>query len=252
MADIKIEYKRFKFDKDELVYKKSDAEELNKNPDYEGSRGDRYVGGGKLTWGYIPVYKVMGQEAIPNLDSGEVDKVYIIKNINDEESELEYVVEEFLFSTPKFSFNNITTIDNIDPLIIEGIRYNIETYEWSYDARQYGNTKTPFRYGNIPEDMLGWWKGDIQEEVAQERNVDCGVLDDDSMINHPRHYNQYRIEVIDIIEDATKDMTGIEAVCIANVLKYVLRYKYKNGFEDLKKARFYLDKVIDNLANKEK
>ena len=165
---------------------------------------------------------------------------------------MEYVVEEFLFSTPKFNCNNITTIDNIDPLIIEGSRYNIETYEWTYDARECGNTKTPFSYGNIPEEMLGWWKGNIQEKVAQKCDVDCGVLDGDSMINRPSHYNQYRIEVIDIIEDATKDIIGIEAVCIANVLKYVLRYKYKNGIEDLKKARFYLDKVIDNLANKEK
>ena len=252
MADIKIEYKRFKFDKHERVYKKSDVEELNKNPDYQDFMGDMYVGGGKSTLCEIPIYKVMGQEAIPNLDSGEVDKVYIIKNINDEKSELEYVVEEFLFSTPMFNFNNITTIDNITPFIIEAVRYNIETYEWSYDAREYGNTKTPSRYGNIPEEMLGWWKGNTQEEVAQECGVDCGVLDGDSMINHPSHYNQYRIEVIDIIEDATKDINGIEAVCIANVLKYVLRYKYKNGIEDLKKARFYLDKVIDNLANKEK
>ena len=79
MADIKIEYKRFKFDKHDRVYKKSDVEELNKNPDYQNLMGDRYVGGGKLTLCEIPIYKVMGQEAISNLDSGEVDKVYIIK-----------------------------------------------------------------------------------------------------------------------------------------------------------------------------
>ncbi len=63
-------------------------------------------------------------------------------------------------------------------------------------------------------------------------------------VNHPDHYTKGKFEVIEVIEDATKDLSGLEAVCIANVIKYVLRYPYKNGTEDLKKANWYLDRAI--------
>lgn len=63
-------------------------------------------------------------------------------------------------------------------------------------------------------------------------------------INHPKHYTQYRCEVLDIIEDATKELSGGKAVCLGNVIKYVLRYQFKNGVEDLEKAKFYLEKLI--------
>ena len=42
------------------------------------------------------------------------------------------------------------------------------------------------------------------------------------------------------------------AYCTGNVLKYVSRYKHKNGAEDLKKARWYLDKMIMVMENAEK
>jgi hypothetical protein len=65
-------------------------------------------------------------------------------------------------------------------------------------------------------------------------------------INHPSHYTQGKIECIDAIEESTKGLLGIAAVCVANVIKYIWRYKFKNGTEDLKKARWYLDKLIDH------
>ncbi len=68
------------------------------------------------------------------------------------------------------------------------------------------------------------------------------------MINHPAHYiSKHGLEVIDVIEEFTEGLTGIIAVCIGNIIKYVLRWNHKGGVEDLKKARFYLDKVIAML-----
>lgn len=58
------------------------------------------------------------------------------------------------------------------------------------------------------------------------------------MINNPNHYTQGNIEVLDYILD--KDFNFLEG----NIIKYVSRYKFKNGLEDLKKAKFYLDKLI--------
>lgn len=65
-------------------------------------------------------------------------------------------------------------------------------------------------------------------------------------VEHPQHYTNGKYECINVIEDVTKDLTGLEAVCTANVIKYMWRWKLKNGVEDLKKARWYLNKLIDN------
>ena len=48
-----------------------------------------------------------------------------------------------------------------------------------------------------------------------------------------------------MIEAFTDDLVGMEAVCTANALKYICRWKKKNGVEDLKKAVWYLNKLID-------
>jgi len=63
------------------------------------------------------------------------------------------------------------------------------------------------------------------------------------MVNSPPHYNEAGIECIDAIEAATGD--GFEHYLQGNILKYLWRYRYKNGSEDLRKARWYLDKLIE-------
>jgi hypothetical protein len=68
-------------------------------------------------------------------------------------------------------------------------------------------------------------------------------------VNHPSHYTQGAIECIDAIKEATKGLLGIEAVCTANIIKYVWRWKFKNGIEDLHKARWYLDRLIEEVSN---
>lgn len=67
------------------------------------------------------------------------------------------------------------------------------------------------------------------------------------MVNHPSHYTQGGIECIDAITAATVGKTGIEAVCVANVVKYLWRYEEKNGLEDVKKARWYLERLINEM-----
>lgn len=69
---------------------------------------------------------------------------------------------------------------------------------------------------------------------------------------NPSHYKQGKVECIDAIESATVHKTGLEAFCVGNVIKYIWRYEAKNGLEDCKKARYYLDKLITCLEAKEK
>ena len=66
-------------------------------------------------------------------------------------------------------------------------------------------------------------------------------------VNHPVHYTQGGIECIDALKAATAGKTGIEAVCVANVIKYCWRYEKKNGLEDVKKAQFYINRLIKEL-----
>ena len=71
-------------------------------------------------------------------------------------------------------------------------------------------------------------------------------------INHPSHYTQGAIECIDAIKEATKGLFGIEAVCTANIIKYVWRWKFKNGLEDLDKASWYLERLKQEVRNNKK
>ncbi len=72
------------------------------------------------------------------------------------------------------------------------------------------------------------------------------------MVNHPPHYQSSSgLEVIDVIEAFTEHLTGAEATNTGNVIKYICRWKEKNGLEDLKKARWYLDRLIGFVGKKE-
>lgn len=66
-------------------------------------------------------------------------------------------------------------------------------------------------------------------------------------VNHPAHYTAGSIECIDALAAATEGLRGIEAVCTANAIKYLWRWKRKNGVEDLQKARWYIDRLIKIL-----
>lgn len=66
-------------------------------------------------------------------------------------------------------------------------------------------------------------------------------------VNHPNHYTQAGIECIDAITAAVSGKSGIRAVCVANVIKYLWRYELKNGLEDVKKAQWYLNRLVSEL-----
>lgn len=66
-------------------------------------------------------------------------------------------------------------------------------------------------------------------------------------VQHPKHYNQGGIECIYAIKAATIGKTGIEAFCVGNAIKYLWRYEEKNGVEDVKKAQWYINRLIQEL-----
>lgn len=78
-------------------------------------------------------------------------------------------------------------------------------------------------------------KHDIEEDITGDN------------VNHPKHYTQGEIETIDKIKYLTEDFNGIEAVCIGNFIKYIDRCNLKGGMEDLEKAKWYLDRFLDEF-----
>lgn len=70
------------------------------------------------------------------------------------------------------------------------------------------------------------------------------------MVNHPAHYkSKTGLEVIDVIEAFTADLKGIEATDTGNVIKYICRWPHKNGLQDLEKAQWYLNHLIEHVKN---
>ena len=67
----------------------------------------------------------------------------------------------------------------------------------------------------------------------------------EDVVNHPAHYTAGGIECIDAIRSAVSGLTGFEAYCSGTIMKYVWRWKLKNGVEDLKKAEVYLHWLIE-------
>ena len=92
-----------------------------------------------------------------------------------------------------------------------------------------------------------------KEELAKRKAEKKRVYECKDPAVNPGHYKSKNgLEVIDCIEAFTEELTGIEAVCVANVLKYICRYKKKNGLQDVFKSRWYIEKLIQYLEEQEK
>ena len=68
----------------------------------------------------------------------------------------------------------------------------------------------------------------------------------EDMVNHPPHYTQGKIECIEAIKyiNDKLHMEGYEGYCLGNFIKYICRCNYKNGWEDIDKAIFYLNELL--------
>jgi hypothetical protein len=127
-----------------------------------------------------------------------------------------------------------TMPDDIPPYTEEELHPS-ENWDF-FDEKKALETYTKWREKNMEHDY-------IKNDIAQTNKL----YSENDPIN-PNHYKHLPngLETIDIIKAWTKGLEGIEAVCTANAIKYISRWKYKNGIEDLKKARWYLSYIIDD------
>ena len=95
------------------------------------------------------------------------------------------------------------------------------------------------KYSKVPK------KKEEVVKTIEERGVELPKKED--VINHPLHYTRGKIEVIDFIEDQQLPYH------LGNVIKYIARAGYKGDkVEDLKKARWYLDRYINEVMRHER
>ena len=84
----------------------------------------------------------------------------------------------------------------------------------------------------------------IMDTLIEETEEIMGYKPYDK-VDRPMHYTAGSIETIDYIQSVTEQLLGFEAVCIANAIKYISRQHLKNGKEDLEKAIWYLNRLIE-------
>lgn len=90
-------------------------------------------------------------------------------------------------------------------------------------------------------------RGSLPEQATSSDNERAVVHDS---VNHPAHYTAGGIECIDAIAAALTCQTDpMRAWLTGQVLKYMCRWPLKNGKEDLRKARFYLDRLINSAGD---
>lgn len=95
--------------------------------------------------------------------------------------------------------------------------------------------------------------GDYYICLPSPNNITTWQETPNDPVNHPGHYqSKSGLETIQVIEAFTEDCVGMEAVYTGNVLKYICRWKKKNGLEDLKKAQWYLNHLIDYVEKEKK
>ena len=83
------------------------------------------------------------------------------------------------------------------------------------------------------------------EKVNEPFTRKVDMQEERDVVNKPKHYTYGDIEVIDYIEQVTKNYKPELAFAIGNAIKYISRANHKNGKEDLDKARWYLERAFE-------
>lgn len=122
--------------------------------------------------------------------------------------------------------------DNFVPCIIDLLKEIIEDID--------------FRMPTTARD----WKKKVNAKSKHLADIVYEIDSKNDIVNHPGHYETGKFECIDVMQEAL----GVEAVkdfCVCNAFKYIYRHKRKNGLEDIKKAKWYIDKYLDLCSDGE-
>jgi hypothetical protein len=80
--------------------------------------------------------------------------------------------------------------------------------------------------------------------IEQGGDCDYRLPNPTDNVNHPSHYETGKFECIDVMIE-TQGVEAVKQFCLCNAFKYLYRHNGKNGVEDIKKARWYIDKYLE-------
>lgn len=113
-------------------------------------------------------------------------------------------------------------------------------YETIFGTAEVTKVNETYEYANVIFENGTY--GEINADVEWYPIPSSTKIDN---VNNPSHYTYGDIEVIDYIEQVTKDYPPQLAFAIGNAIKYISRAVHKNGKEDLEKARWYLQRAYE-------
>lgn len=105
---------------------------------------------------------------------------------------------------------------------------------------------TRYRKGISYEDQVKGLKPKEEAYKQELREELTSWVDSLDTKVHPKHYAYSKYECINVLKDILGE-EGFKEFCRGNVFKYLWRYNHKNGKEDLLKAKYYLEKLIEVL-----
>ncbi len=94
--------------------------------------------------------------------------------------------------------------------------------------------------------------GEAKLKTINDVREDLGlplIKNHNDPVNQPNHYTYGEIETIDYIEQVASIYPSKQAPHVANVIKYISRAPLKNGLQDLEKAQFYLNRLVELADN---
>lgn len=168
-----------------------------------------------------------------------------------------------VFSEP-FKGDRVCILDyiNVDEVAMsvrEKLKLIDEKQEEHSSAERNVEVKTTF-YAKAPisaEELEKQLKELLPKKLAlepfpkEDRAIKMPESSKPDNVNHPKHYCKGGVESIDFVKAAVSNLSGFEAVCVANIIKYAWRYKEKNGLEDVMKAAKYLEWLQEELKNEQ-
>ncbi|EJQ1549925.1 DUF3310 domain-containing protein [Listeria monocytogenes] len=128
------------------------------------------------------------------------------------------------------------------------IEYDIYLGEASKEYCERAYPDTPIQKYKAQQDKVTKYHNDAANIAKAMSAIGVSMKNENNdKINNPAHYKAGGIETLDYIKAKVKDYPSYVA---GNILKYVSRYEHKNGIEDLKKAQFYLNDLIEWMESK--
>ncbi|MBO8164682.1 MAG: DUF3310 domain-containing protein [Brevibacillus sp.] len=129
---------------------------------------------------------------------------------------------------------------------IERLRQKAQDLEVKLDSFADGILERDREINRLNEE-IGRWQARLEDAAGRLAQYEAEKLSNTATgdsVNHPSHYNAGSIECIDAIEAATTGLIGGDAFNTGSAIKYLWRWARKGGVEDLRKARWYIDRLI--------